>query len=262
MVDPEGVELLELVSRRADLLAALDVPRHKRDLAAELPTSRSTVDRALRELEVASLVERRDGRYQTTLAGRLASAGHDHLVETLADVGSARELLAHLPREVDVAPAFLRGATVNYPETPVPRQPLLDLWEYIRAADHHRGLATAVLETEIAERMHELALTDGIDFEYVYDGSIAEYLRTEHADRLVETLEHDNRLYVAESIPLELGVISGERGTHAYLVSRDDRGEFRGVAINDTPAAVEWAEELFERYRDRATELTVPDLRD
>jgi Mn-dependent DtxR family transcriptional regulator len=50
-----------------------ETPAEKGVLAGELDRSRSTVDRAVRDPEAAGLVERTDGGYATTLAGRLAA---------------------------------------------------------------------------------------------------------------------------------------------------------------------------------------------
>lgn len=262
MVAPGDVELLELVSRRAELLAALDDPSHKPGLTAAVPASRSTVDRALRELETRSLVERCEGGYRTTLAGELARAEHGNLTATLGDALAARELLSYLPPDAPMSPAFLRGAEVTYPEPPAPRRPLVELWERVEVADHLRGFTTAVLAPRFVEAMHDLVSGGDIRVEFVYGEPLATHLRAEYGELLVETLGDGHRMYVAEPVPFGLGVLTGTRGEYAYVAVSDARGEFRGIAVNDTPAAVDWAATLFERHRNQATELSRADLRD
>jgi len=69
----DGDDLPSLVGRREPTLRLLsDGPTTNRDVIDALEVSRSTVTRALRELEEAGFVGRRDGGYATTLAGRFA----------------------------------------------------------------------------------------------------------------------------------------------------------------------------------------------
>ncbi|MFC6724287.1 MarR family transcriptional regulator, partial [Halobium palmae] len=58
-------EIVTTALDRFDLLELLlDEPADKRELTAALPVSRSTVNRALRDLERLDLVERVDGAYR------------------------------------------------------------------------------------------------------------------------------------------------------------------------------------------------------
>jgi len=63
----QAVEVVELLARRATLLRLLrERPRLKRELAEELSVSRSTVDRAVRNLEATDYVARGGDRLAHT----------------------------------------------------------------------------------------------------------------------------------------------------------------------------------------------------
>lgn len=91
----------------------LDEPLYKRDLVAAVDRSRSTVDRAVRELEDAGLVARVDGGYVATVAGRLAAEEYRAATDSLAAVEGAMAALAPLPHDVSVSSALLSGATIT-----------------------------------------------------------------------------------------------------------------------------------------------------
>lgn len=65
---------VDLVADRYEFLTELaEEPARKPEIVDRTDTSRSTVDRAIRELTEADLVERTEGRYVTTTFGRLAA---------------------------------------------------------------------------------------------------------------------------------------------------------------------------------------------
>jgi predicted transcriptional regulator len=87
--DGNSADVRQLLSQRADALSRLlDADRTKNELTEELDVSRSTVDRAVRELESNGLVRREGGTVTATLSGRLAydsyrrfCAETEHVVE-------------------------------------------------------------------------------------------------------------------------------------------------------------------------------------
>lgn len=91
----------------------LDGPSYKRDLVASVDRSRSTVDRAVRELEAAGLVERADGGYVATVAGQLAAEEYRTATDSLATVEAAVAALEPLPYDARLSGELLADATVE-----------------------------------------------------------------------------------------------------------------------------------------------------
>jgi tetratricopeptide (TPR) repeat protein/energy-coupling factor transporter ATP-binding protein EcfA2 len=106
--------VLDLVRRRWSVLEPLlEGPTYKRDLVAAVDRSRSTVDRAVRELEAAGLAERVDGGYVASVAGQLAADRYREAADSLGAVEAATAALEPLPHDAAVAPALLTDATVT-----------------------------------------------------------------------------------------------------------------------------------------------------
>jgi len=113
-MDDGGEPVLDVVKRRWPVFEQLlDGPSYKRDLVASVDRSRSTVDRAVRELEAAGLVERTDGGYVATVAGRLAAEEYRAATDSLAAVEAAVAALEPLPYDAPLSGAALADATVD-----------------------------------------------------------------------------------------------------------------------------------------------------
>lgn len=108
-------EVMSLVAARRPIIECIETtPHDKRDLVANLDVSRSTVDRAIRKLEVAELVAWNTDGYTATPAGRHAVAKYCATIATISDILAAQDVLAALPRECPIEPALLTGADVEY----------------------------------------------------------------------------------------------------------------------------------------------------
>jgi DNA-binding MarR family transcriptional regulator len=111
-----------LVEKRSDFLDVFtEGPRTKRDLVDDLGHSRSTVNRAVRELEVGSLIVRTDGRYAITHRGRHLLQSYRDTLAAFERIEEAEVALAELP--ADAPPG--RGRRAQQPRDPLgdPRRP-------------------------------------------------------------------------------------------------------------------------------------------
>lgn len=252
-------ELIQLIHRRANLLATLSTgASEKPELVDELAVSRSTVDRALRELRVHSLVDRTDDGYVATVPGRMAAAEHEAAMSGLTAAHEARDVLDHLPTDAPMDPVFLRDADVQVPRPPAPHHPLEDLGTRVVAADRYRGFASALLEARYVDEMRNRVLAGDIDLEIIYSTELATYLAEVHTESLQEVLDDDTAtMYVSDEIPYELGILGGD-SPGAFVMAIDEDAAFKGLIVNDSPAAIEWAEDLYERIRSDASEFDFP----
>ena len=80
-------EIVDVLSHREDLVRCLlNRPKSKQELVEELDISRSTVDRATRELESLDLTECSENGYELTLYGRLTTESYSEFQERIAGV--------------------------------------------------------------------------------------------------------------------------------------------------------------------------------
>lgn len=247
-------ELVRLVSQRRPLLDELRAGETtKADLVASLDASRSTIDRAVRELESVDVVTRRHGRVQLTLAGRLVLDAYHGLRDAVDGVERANGLLTHLPADAPFDPEFFAGANVVNADETSPYRPVTTMEEIIREADTVRSYATTVVPGLID------AFTDGIfdgrlDVEMVVTDAVLDTLVAEHSDALRATLDsgHLTLLSREQCVPYGFFIACCPGDDRVGVVTAGDHGYVAAVE-NDHPDAVSWLDGLFESVRAGAT---------
>jgi predicted transcriptional regulator len=246
-------ELDKIVTRRREFLAALDEsPATKPALVERLGTSRSTVDRAIAELERHQLVERPDDEYTLTLAGKQAYERHRAYLDHLENITAANRILASLPPDAPFALEMLDGAEVKRAEPHDPLQPLDAAREVLSEATRLREVSPAIFPTCV-EAIGERANGDGLDVDLVAPRDVIDAIRDDYDQTASWAGTDGNQLYeLQESPPYALWIVETPSGTCTGLLSNSDTG-VRGLILNDDESAAAWALEEYERYRKQAT---------
>jgi predicted transcriptional regulator len=256
--DAGSTDIRELLNRRADVLGALaDGDASKADLTDALDVSRSTVDRAVRRLETHDLVRRTGGTVSVTLAGRLAYDTHRRYTAEVETVARFSDLLGFLPAMVDVGLGLLDGATAVRSEPPTTGRPSTAVLDLFRAATRVRGCANVVNDPAAAKEFFRLITERGGSGEFVYTTALADHFREEYFEMTHELVSTGRyRAHEIDALPYELFLVDGEGWTRVAVLVYDGSETLRGAIVNDTDAAVDWAQATFERYRRAATEFT------
>jgi predicted transcriptional regulator len=267
MADTGPDEALAVVSRRHAVLEAVGPDGEcKRDLVELLDVSRSTVDRAVRELEGMGLVERGEEGYRRTLAGRLALAEYERFASRVSGVLDGRPLLAELSPDDPFETAVLDGAEIVRPEPHSPNRPVTRLSELVRSARRVRAFAPAVFPQQVAAYRDGI-VDRGMEADVILTEDVVKRLVTTYQEELSAALDAGGlSLRVADgSLPYSLAIVetdadagSDADSTVGLLVYAAD-GSVSGFVGNDRPPAVEWAEAEFERRWESGTELPRPD---
>ena len=144
---------IDLVAKRVDLLEALAAgPRYKPALVEATGDSRSTVDRAIRELEAAGLIERTDEGFWATLAGRLAAERYRAFVAEETRVLDSAEAYHRERTTVDGSPRSLAVAERYLGDVAAERGDLG------AARAHYETAAEAFVELSAVDRAAATAL--------------------------------------------------------------------------------------------------------
>lgn len=243
-------ELVSLLARRIEVLEhLLDESQTRPELVEDLNISRSTVDRAVRELEGMGLVEFNDGNYRASLVGHLAHEEYAELREELIILEEAADLLTTLPPDAPLDLTVLQGAEVVIGREPAPHIPGSRLPEFLRGADHLRTLSMAYTTPETGEVVAQGVREDRVRVEIVLERDLYEYLTESGAVDIDSLAENDNfEAGLADDLPF--GLIIADRGgtTEVCLAVYGQERTLEGIIINDTPEAVDWAESVWERY--------------
>lgn len=252
-------DLLCLFTKREALLHRIaDGPASKCDLVRSLDVSRSTVDRSIRELVAADVVDRSDGGYALTLQGRLLYEEYCRFYDRAVGVSDSAELLSVLPSTADLDPVVLVGADVTEATRTAPYRPMESHLELVREASSMRLLSTAV-SAQYVDVARERVVDGGMELTVGCAPEVVEYLVSEAADALQASFETGRlELFELETTPpFTVGVVETPDGTFVSLLAYDDDG-IRGHVRNDDPAAIAWADEYVERAMAQSRPVAPP----
>lgn len=252
---PSSGAAVEALARRADLLRAVrERPRPKPALADELSVSRSTVDRAVRDLEAEGFVERSDG-VTLTLQGRLALDSYETFAAQLQDLTAAETALQSLPDDARVDRALFRGATVVEASPVAPQRATEAYRSLVADATQVRGYASALLDGNV-ETFRDRIVEHGVDVELVLDPAVLEALVGNHGSAVADARDTGRltMLEAANELSYSLMLVDTAEETHATALFYDDTGH-TGLVRNDTPEAIAWAEGVYEDLRATADPL-------
>lgn len=230
----------------------------KRDLTDRVSVSRSTVDRAVRELEQLGLLERVNGGYRRTVVGTVALEEYQRSVERLAAITTSADVISHLPPDVSIDVSALVDAEVLVPTQESPFQSMSYTNDLIRRADRLRICAIAVIPPQV-ELLHREIVENGMALEGITNHGSLDVLVSQYREETVEALETGRYdLYVTdERIPY--GVVTAETpdGPEMCISFCGDEG-IAGTIANDDPEAVAWADERLDDYVEAGERISSP----
>ncbi|MFW5919952.1 MAG: helix-turn-helix transcriptional regulator [Halanaeroarchaeum sp.] len=254
--------LLTTLHRRADVLGLLvDEPRGKRSLIDELDVSRSTVDRALRELETYNCVTRDGEEFVPTAIGRMLFETYETHYAHVDGVGKATDVLVHLPTSAPLAPDMMADATVLRPDSPTPHTAYQELENIINQSRRFRGISVADTHFRFPSLLRDRTVEDGLPVELIGTPEITDHLRSDFTESMHEAMtEGKLELYQREDLPY--GMLLGDRdeGARVAIVVYGPRSDLTGIILNDTPEAVTWARLVYRGYRREATPVDPPSI--
>lgn len=235
------------VKRREVLHRIADGSVEKPDLVDSLECSRATVDRAIRELERAGLVERSGGVTNLTVTGRLLYARYVAFEDDCASIVAVSPFLPQLRDEMPPLEEGLYEADVVLAEPPCPHQPIRRLEELLSDCSSARAF-TPVLIPQYVTLASEHAATNDRSIEFFTDTGVIEAL----TDEQVTALSTDGcRVWeVATDRTLSLWMIDESA---VWIGVHGDSGTLDGALIATADEFRSWANELFAEFRSTGT---------
>jgi len=252
-MDTAGAALHDLLARRGQFLTVLAEDDHtKPELVEELGVSRSTVDRAVRELEAQALIERNGNTVRLTTRGGLLVDLHRRFVDITSNIDRLTDTLASIPADHRPDVELFADATVVTAETTAPHRPVSVLEDELATIDRVCTVSMTVIPT-LVERVSDRVLNDGLAVDMVVSDAVLERLVSTHSETLAATLDRD-QVTLAQTttdLPYDLAILEEAETRSALLLVHGDGG-ITALVKSDTPAAVAWAETVFTRERERA----------
>ncbi|ELK54240.1 hypothetical protein D320_11163 [Haloferax sp. BAB-2207] len=160
---PDKNDIDDTLTDRDEFLRKLiEQPRPKSELEERVECSRSTLDRALRELSEANLAKYNDGSWQPTLLGRRTLQNRDEYLDSLENLSEVAPVINELPPDSPITGEFLVEANVYEASSTMPDAVTKTLLKSMAKASEVR-IATPVLFTGLAEQFYEWLSHDQLE---------------------------------------------------------------------------------------------------
>lgn len=256
-----GERIRETLAKRSDALAVLATERlDKPAMVDTLDVSRSTVDRAVADLEAAGLVRRVGGAFEATHAGELALESYREYTSATDSLGGALPLLDALPDDAPVGTELLEEASVTLAEPHAPEAALSEVVERLPEAETLRGFAP-VVKTNYVSMLHDLVENGDLTVEIIVESGTLDSLQAVATARDVVAafLNHDavSVFETDRSLPYALWLLEARTFQRAGLTVHES-GAIVGVLTNDRPAAFRRCRDRYDRVLEDARLLETP----
>lgn len=244
----EDIAFLARSENRVAIFRALaDRARTRRELETETGVSRSTLGRALGDLEDRGWVERDGQTYETTSAGTLVLERFIPLLETMSGLrtlGTALELLPMEAMSLDIR--HFADARVVAPTELRPSATMEYSIEKQRDADRLEGVARTVPPYAVAET-YELVTSGQLDATFVLDRA---YLASLSADGAMwaqwsDMMTGSSTIRCHEG-PLPYVLLVFDDTVHLWPCT--DEGGTWGLVESENPAVLAWARDTITDY--------------
>jgi predicted transcriptional regulator len=244
-----------VVAKRAEILECLrNGMTDKREMEGNLDVSRSTINRALAELQEERVIETRNCDYELTIFGELSFREYSRFSDVYDVLIEAKELLDHLPKDAEISTELLRDADVQLAEQPAPDVPLKTLQDHIRRANQV-DILTPILVQRLVDLLERRMAEHQLNVTLVCSTDLLSYLSEEYPD-WIETMLENCGIWKTERTP-EYGLYLIDE-TELCLCIYDENGKLQGTISNTTQSAVDWAIELIEDSRHRGEKHNLP----
>jgi len=259
--DDSSAEVVETLFGRRDVMEQLvERSMDKSELIDATGTSRSTVTRALKDLQTADLVEQTNGEYVPTPYGEFIYSQFLRFADVVELGREIQSLLPHLPLEdLTFDLAHLADAETTFSSRVEPAAPLERVGELKQGANRSRTLASGKNPVGL-EAHYEAVVNQGQRFEAVCPPALFDATAADSDQRamMLELLEYDEaQFYIAEdTIPVPLGIVDET----VFFGVENEQGSPLALIETTDPNVRRWAEVEFATFREQATELTRRDF--
>lgn len=232
-----------LSNRHAYLLALLQQPRSKSELEDEVDGSRSTLDRALRELAEADFVRYENGVWTPTLLGRCSYQIRETYLDRLNELAEAAPVLNKLPFDSPLGRTFLAESDVYEANSSMPDAVMRVVLESVERATEV-CIATPALVAGFVEKFYSrVTASETYSVEMVLSPDLIEQVQTAFPKFTDELTDDPNVTVYRASISFTYGIWLVDSSKVGVIVFTNHG--IRGIIVNETEEAIEWAKNQY-----------------
>ena len=234
---------------RARLLSHLRAhPGPPSELADALPLSHRSVQRNLARFVERGWAEKRDGDYRLTTTGALVAERHEAYVGSLDRIDRFAPVFRHLP-DADHAPDpdWLRNAEIAVATPDTPQAPVNRYVTAVKSFSTDRIRMIAPVLSRLYHEAHAGLVLRGVETELVMDAETVASARSRNPAEFAFVVRVPRFSLYERPEPIRFGLTLGDG--RALLGAYDDEGGLRAVLDCADPDFLDWADALYERYR-------------
>jgi len=250
------LEFLMGSETRRDVLQRLatDGPCRQPVLADTLGVSNRTVKRALDDIEGRQWAVSTPSGYVLTVLGEHVVDTYERATHALADATALEPFLTRLRADACDVPvdAFedpeVVEATKSSPNAPIERA-----LSFRQTAEHLRELSSIVAK-ESASQLHQRILDDDVSgVEVVLERDVVDTIETheEYSQSFEDIVDTDVATAYVHDGPFPFLLALTDR--RVALGATNDDGFPAVLVVSECPEVHDWAESVYERFRDEAT---------
>ncbi|QSX00099.1 helix-turn-helix transcriptional regulator [Haloterrigena alkaliphila] len=200
------------------------------------------------------MIERAGNEFVLTPLGEVAAREVAEFQSTMETAWELAPILrATASHDVDVDIEAFAGATVTAAAPGNPYRPVNRFMSLVERTETLRGLDPAAINPLHVDELYE-RISTGMETEAVYPSTVVEELLTANPDRSLTVIESGNlTVWIHDDLPFGLTLCDDRIGVGVY---DDETGLLRTYVDTESPAAREWAEDVYTTYRSEATPLT------
>lgn len=242
----ERPEEIDVLVNRADILDLLtDEHIRKPDLVETSKYSRSTIDRAMRDLEEAGYVTRSTDGYVATQSGQFAIEGYRTFLREQRAVLAAEDVLGTIPPEYDLPLELVTGSRV---ETDDPGHQLFEhLATALADADEIRLHLPELVDSRQLRLCHTHVVGDTLDVTLQAPQRVLADMANEFPylwNDLTGTAAFAAR--DAEPVPFGLALVLEEGSVRSVSLFPIEGGDVTAFLHAEATAVADWARSCFE----------------
>jgi len=252
----EGEKLRDTLRKRTEILRTLfNNPQTISDLTEKVNASRSTVDRAIKNLKELGGVEFQDGEYHVTTTGKLSLQTYEDYVETTDDLADIHQIVNNISSDLSIDRDFIKGASKHLANPQVPETALREANELLKSATKLTGLAPLSLPS-YPDLLEEEMQENDLEVEIIVEQNVLKSLHEVRGESFENFVAYDNvSIYTTERLlPCAVWIMETPEGEHAGITVYN-QGSVQGVIINEKKAAVQWAREIYENYLESSSKI-------
>lgn len=256
----EDLQFLAASPHRPELVDRLaTAPARPSALVADLECSRASVHRHLSALADRGWVEKADGDYHLTPAGRYVHRTYEESTTALSCIDRYEPLLCALPAfDPPLDPALLAGGTLTVADSVTPHAPVdrYVTWLRERATDADRLRCVVPVLSGVFGDAHREALAAGTRTELLLSEALLDRARAVTPGQVRRDLGRPELDVRTLAEPPGFGLTVADQ--RAFLGAYDDAGRLQAVFESASDGFGAWATDVYATLDERADPVERP----